>query len=280
MVKEKQYQLLDKKTVNKSYIRWMMYNLASTSYEFLEAFGFAYAMEPVLKKLYANDSKEYQNALKRHSVFYNTEPQLGALVNGITVGLEEQRANGNKEITGDFINSLKVGLMGPLAGIGDSMIPGMLIPILLSIGMGLASGGSILGPLFYIVAYNLIIIFGSRFLYFKGYELGAESVDLFVGKTAQRVTQAITVLGTIVTGGVAASYVKVPLPIIIKMSNSTIDVQKILDGIYPSLVPLLLVFVSWWFMSKKHVSPIKMIVAYFVLAFVEYGVAYGIMALM
>lgn len=265
---------LDKKTVNKTYLRWMMYNLASTSFEFLEAFGFAYAIEPVLKKLYGENSDEYQQALIRHSVFFNTEPQLGALIMGVTVGLEEQRASGKEEINGDFINSLKIGLMGPVAGIGDSMIPGMLIPILLSIGMGLASGGNILGPIFYIVAFNAIIILGSKYLYNKGYELGTKSVDIFTGETANKVTQAITVLGTIVTGGVAASYVNIPVPIKIKMTDSVIDIQKILDGIFPSLVPLLVVFVSWWFMSKKRVSPIKLILAYFVIAFVAYGIAY------
>lgn len=272
-------QALDKKTLNKSYVRWMMHNLTSTSYEFLEAFGFAYAMEPVLKKLYKDDPDGFWAAMQRHSAFYNTEPQLGALVNGITVGLEEQHANGNENIDGEFINSLKIGLMGPLAGIGDSMIPGMLIPILLSIGLGLASGGSVLGPIFYIIAYLGIMIPGSRYLFYKGYDLGAKSVDLFVGETAKKVTAAITVLGTIVTGGVAASYVKVPLPIVIKMAHSTIDIQKTLDGIFPSLAPLILVYLSWFFMSKKHISPIKMILVYFVAAFVGYGIAYAIKAM-
>jgi len=276
---DNQTKLLDKKTIHKSYVRWMMFNLVATSYEFLEAFGFAYAMEPVLKKLYEPDSPEYKEALKRHAIFFNTEPQLGALITGITVGLEEQHASGNQEIDGDFISSLKVGLMGPIAGIGDSMIPGMLIPILLSIGMGLAGGGSVLGPLFYIVAYNLIAILGSRYLFYKGYELGTASVDLFVGDVAKKVTQAITVLGTIVTGGVAASYVNVPVNIKIQMAHTSLDIQKTLDGIFPSLVPLLVVFVSWYFMAKKHVSPIKLIVAYFIIAFVCYGIGYGIMAL-
>jgi mannose/fructose/N-acetylgalactosamine-specific phosphotransferase system component IID len=90
--------------------------------------------------------------LRRHASFYNTEPQIGAIVNGMALGLEEKKANG-EPIDGETINTLKVGLMGPIAGIGDSMIPGMLIPILLSIGMALAAGGNILGPLFYTVAW-------------------------------------------------------------------------------------------------------------------------------
>lgn len=276
MSSNKQYQLLDKKTVRKSWIRWMMYNLSATSYEFLEAFGFAYSMEPVLKKLYGKNEDEYFDALKRNSIFYNTEPQLGSLVNGITVGLEEQRALGNKDVSDDFIDSLRIGLMGPIAGIGDSMIQGMLIPILLSIGMGLANGGNPLGPIFYIIAYNLIIVAGSRYLYYKGYELGASAVNILIGKTAKKVTQAITLFGTIVTGGVAATYVKIPLPIVLKFSNSTVNFQKILNGIFPSLLPLIVIYVSWWFMSKKHVSAVKLIIAYFLITLVGYGIAYAL----
>ena len=223
MEQKKSYQLLDKKTLNKSYIRWMMYNLVATSFEFLEAFGFALSMEPIAKKIYKDNPEAQKAMLKRHSVFYNTEPQIGSLINGVVVGLEEQRALGKEEIDDDFVNGLKVGLMGPLAGIGDSMIPGMLIPILLSIGMGLSEKGSILGPIFYIVAYNTIIMLGSRFLFFKGYELGAESVDTFVGEKAQQITQAFSVLGMIVIGGVAASYVNLKLPIVLKFSSAKID---------------------------------------------------------
>jgi mannose/fructose/N-acetylgalactosamine-specific phosphotransferase system component IID len=91
------------------------------------------------EKLYP-DAAQRTEMLRRHASFYNTEPQIGAIVNGMALGLEEKKANG-EPIDGETINTLKVGLMGPIAGIGDSMIPGMLIPILLSIGMALAAGG-------------------------------------------------------------------------------------------------------------------------------------------
>ena len=274
MEQKKSYQLLDKKTLNKSYIRWMMYNLVATSFEFLEAFGFALSMEPIAKKIYKDNPEAQKAMLKRHSVFYNTEPQIGSLINGVVVGLEEQRALGKEEIDDDFVNGLKVGLMGPLAGIGDSMIPGMLIPILLSIGMGLSEKGSILGPIFYIVAYNTIIMLGSRFLFFKGYELGAESVDTFVGEKAHQITQDFSVLGMIVIGGVAASYVNLKLPIVLKFSSAKIDIQQILDGIFPNLLPLVLVLVSWYLMAKKGVSALKLIGIYFIAAFGGVGIAY------
>ncbi|MGO2083075.1 PTS system mannose/fructose/sorbose family transporter subunit IID [Vagococcus sp.] len=267
-------KLLDKKTLTKSYNNWMKYNLVAMSFEFLEALGFALSMEPVADKLYKDEPEKKKEMMQRHTVFYNTEPQAGALVTGIAVGLEEQKALGNTGVTGDLINGLKIGLMGPIAGIGDSMIPGMLIPILLSIGMGLSSNGSPLGVLFYVITYNLIMYFGTRFLFFKGYELGAESIDIFTGEKAQQITRAITVLGMTVIGGVAASYVNVDLKAKVALRGAEIDIQSILDGIFPKLLPLAIIFGSWYLMSKKKVSPVKLILIYFIVAFVGVGIGY------
>lgn len=267
-------KILDKKTLVSSYHKWMCYNLVAMSFEFLEGLGFALSMEPIADKLYKNEPEKKQEMMERHTVFYNTEPQVGALINGITIGLEEQKALGKEGITSELINSLKIGLMGPLAGIGDSMIPGMLIPILLSIGMGLSSNGSILGVLFYIIVYNSIIYFGTRFLFFKGYELGAESVELFTGEKAQQITKAITVLGMTVIGGVAASYVNLAIPAKFALRGAEIDIQATLDGIFPKLLPLAIIFISWYLMAKKQVSPVKLILLYFVVAFVGVGIGY------
>lgn len=130
---------LTRKDLRRCWRAWMMHNLSSMSFERLESFGFCLSMLPVAKKLYP-DIGQRTEMLRRHASFYNTEPQIGAIVNGMALGLEEKKANG-EPIDGETINTLKVGLMGPIAGIGDSMIPGMLIPILLSIGMALAAGG-------------------------------------------------------------------------------------------------------------------------------------------
>lgn len=137
---------LNKQDLRRCWRSWMMYNLSSMSFERLESYGFCLSMMPALKKLYPEKQQRIE-AIRRHTSFYNTEPQLGAIVNGMVIGLEEKRANG-EPIDGETINTLKVGLMGPVAGIGDSMVPGMLLPILLSIGMALAAGGSVIGPLF------------------------------------------------------------------------------------------------------------------------------------
>ncbi len=247
---------LSKKDLRKSWRIWMMHNLSSMSFERFQAFGFCLSMLPVIKKLY-KDKEEQRQAMKRHSVFYNTEPQLGSIVNGIAAGLEEKKANG-EEIDDEVINGLKVGLMGPLAGIGDSMVPGMLIPILLSIGMGLAQGGSLLGPVFYILSYNFIIIIGSYYLFMKGYQLGTDAVELLVGEKANRVREAFTILGTIVMGGITASYVKLSTKLEFQQGKVDIQVQEMIDNILPNLLPLVVVILSWYLMTKKGVSSIMM----------------------
>lgn len=184
---------LTRKDLRRCWRAWMMHNLSSMSFERLESFGFCLSMLPVAKKLYP-DATQRTEMLRRHASFYNTEPQIGAIVNGMVLGLEEKKANG-EPIDGDTINTLKVGLMGPIAGIGDSMIPGMLIPILLSIGMALAAGGNILGPLFYAIAWLAIVLPGSWFLFLKGYRMGSGSVEMLVSSKSARLREALSLLG-------------------------------------------------------------------------------------
>lgn len=264
---------LDKKDLKKCWRAWMMYNLSSMSFERLESFGFCLGMMPALKKLYPNQ-EDRKEAMKRHASFYNTEPQLGAIINGMAVGMEEKKANG-EPIDGETINTLKVGLMGPVAGIGDSMIPGMLVPILLSIGMALAAGGSMLGPIFYIVTFNAIAIIGSYHLFMKGYKMGAGSVEMLVSHRSTKIREALSLLGVFVMGGVAASYVNLGTGLEFATKDGVdINVQMMLDGIFPKLLPLIVVLGTWFAMAKKGLSPVKAMLSLVVLSFI--GVAIGL----
>lgn len=258
---------IDKKTLRKSWWSWYVGNLSSMSFEWLESFGFAMSMAPVIKKLYGGNKEEEIAALKRHSVFYNTEPQLGAIVNGIMCGLEEERANG-AAIDDEIMNGIKIGLMGPLAGIGDAMIPGMYIPLLLSIAIGLSQGGSVLGPIFYMVTYLSTITGLSYFVFMKGYKLGTKSVELIVGEQAKRAREAFNLLGSIVVGGVAASYVGLNTSWKISQAGKEVVINDVLNGIFPKLLPLLLVIFCWFLMSKKKMSPLKVMGILVVLAII------------
>lgn len=248
---------LSKKTLQKSWWMWFTGNLSSMSFEWLEAFGFASSMAPVIKELYPDDKQKQIEALQNHSIFYNTEPQIGAVINGIACGLEEEKANGGA-VDAETINGIKIGLMGPLAGIGDALVPGMYIPLLLSIAIGLSENGNIMGPLFYIITFLSTTTLLSYFLFLKGYTLGVKSIDLIIGEAAIRARESFNLLGTIVVGGVAASFVNFNVKWVIPTGGETsVVVNDVLNGIFPKIMPLLLVIFCWYLMSKKQMSATK-----------------------
>ncbi len=171
---------LSKKTLSKSFRNWAYGNLTCFSQEHMQTFGYLCAMLPIVEELY-EDKEQQKEALQTYSAFFNTEPQIGTMVVGITAGLEEARANG-EPVDDDAINGIRAGLIGPLAGLGDSLIVGTLIPILLGIALGLSTGGSPLGAIFYIVVWNALMYFGMKFAYNSGYELGGKAVEALVGQ--------------------------------------------------------------------------------------------------
>ena len=110
---------LSKKTLTKSFHNWYYGNLTCFSQEHMQTFGYLCSMLPIVEELY--DKKDARaKAIKTYTAFFNTEPQVGSVIVGMTAGLEEARANGAEDVDDETINGLRAGLMGPLAGIGDS----------------------------------------------------------------------------------------------------------------------------------------------------------------
>ena len=126
-----------------SWLIWWFLIQANYNYERLQATGFAHTMSPIIRRLY-HTPEDITAALKRHLTFFNTEPGWGSIVPGVIIAMEEQRANG-ADIDDDAINSVKTGLMGPLAGIGDTIDQGAITPILLALGIGIAGVSVVAG---------------------------------------------------------------------------------------------------------------------------------------
>ena len=231
-------------------------------------------MLPIIKELYAT-KEEQSKAMEAYYPFFNTEPQIGSIVVGITAGLEEARANGAEGIDDEMINGIRAGLMGPLAGIGDSLIVGTYIPILLGIALGFAEGGSPIGPLFYIVVWNATSIWFQHFVYFKGYELGGSAVELLVGEKATAFRESVLVMGQVIVGAMAASWVSISTNLVItqsydqatgKLTNVTLGEK--LDGAFPKVLTMAFVLFAWWLMAKKNVTPVKVLLLFVVIGFV------------
>lgn len=242
---------LSKKDINKS--MWIYYAGAelSNSYERLQSLVFCASMAPALKKLY-NTDEELSAALKRHLVFFNTEGIFGAVIQGITLSMEEERSNG-ADVTDDAITGMKTGLMGPIAGIGDAIIWAALMPILISIFLPFASNGSAFGGIMPLILYPLITIIIARIFIHQGYSLGKRSViSLLQGGRMKSIIFSANVVGLTMMGALSASYVNISTPFELSFSSgTTIIFQEILDQIVPGLLPLLAVFIIYAYLLKR-----------------------------
>ena len=265
---------ITKKTLAKSFHHWYYGHLTCFSQEHMQTFGYLTSMLPIVEELY-KDKAEQKEAMQTYTAFFNTDPQLGALVVGITAGLEEARANGDA-VDGETINGMRAGLMGPIAGIGDSLVVGTLIPVLLGIALGLSKGGNPIGALFYILVWNVLIYGGMRFAYFKGYELGDKAVEFLVGPKGQALRKAISVIGGMVIGAVAATWVSVTTSLELKNADGEafLKLQEKIDGVYPGLLTAGFITLCWWLMAKKKVSPNLVMLLLVIIALI--GVALGI----
>lgn len=263
------------KTLSKSFNLWFWGALTCFSQEHMQTFGYLCSMLPIIKELYPGDNKTQTENIKAYTAFFNTNPMLGSVIIGTTASLEEARSNG-ENIDGATINDMRAGLMGPIAGIGDSLIDGTLIPILLGIALGMSRNGSPVGAIFYIIVWDLIAYFGQRFLYFRGYKLGDRAVGFLVGKQGKAVRRAISIVGGMVVGGVLATWVNVTTSLQLKDNTGRVflDFQKQLDGIFPGLLTVIITLFCWWLMSKKHVSAIWTMIILIGIAFV--GVILGV----
>ena len=265
---------LTKKTLTKSFHNWYYGNLTCFSQEHMQTFGDLCSMLPVVNELY-DKQEDKAKAMQTYTAFFNTEPQIGSVIVGMTAGLEEARANGD-DVDDETINGLRAGLMGPLAGIGDSLVVGTVIPILLGVALGMSDGGSPLGAIFYIIVWNLFAYFGMKFLYFKGYELGGKAVDFLVGPQGEALRESITMLGGIVIGAVAATWVSVSTSFTLTAEGATepyLNLQKTLDSVYPGFLTAAFVMLCWYLLAKRKMSPIKVMLLLVVIAFV--GVLVG-----
>ncbi len=259
---------LTKGDVQKSFWLWTFFSHANYNYERLQGTAFAQAMTPIIRKLY-HEPEEIKAALKRHLVFFNTEPNVGGIIHGAVIAMEEQRANG-ADIDDDAINSVKSGLMGPMAGIGDSISQGTITPILLTIGISLAGSGNILGPILYFVLEIGIMLSLAYFMWMQGYERGREGVlEILRSGILERVISGAAVLGNLILGVLAAQFVIIHVswhPVL--GSDPTtgqplpFPVQDTLDKLMPALLPLLFVLFTWWLLARRRVSPVLLLVVF------------------
>lgn len=269
----------------------------SWNYERMQNGGWCYSLIPAIKKLYPNKDDQVK-ALKRHLEFYNTHPYVSAPVMGVTLALEEERANG-MAVTDTAIQGVKVGMMGPLAGVGDPVFWYTVRPILGALGASLALSGSLAGPILFFVAWNVIRI---AFLWYSqefGYNAGSNIAKDLSGGLLRKVTEGASILGMFIIGALVERWVSIKFtPVVAQipqqdgafidwsqlpagvdgikealtqyaslgatgLSNvKTVTLQQNLDSLIPGLAAVGVTLLCCWLLKKK-VSPIAIILGMF-----------------
>lgn len=259
---------LSKKTLIKTWL-WTTSTEACYNYERLQALGIANLMITPIRELYQTKAEQVRE-LKKYMVFYNSEVfTIGPIINGITCSMEEAKANG-ENITEKDINSVRTGLMGPVAGIGDTVMQGILFPILFGIGCSMALDGSYLGPIFATVVFELLIFGCGYFMFMTGYKQGKTSLlKILKNGTVDKIINAFSIVGLMVVGSMAATRVTVNTPLAVKVGQGVTKLQSVLDSLAPGLIPLGITMLVWWMLRKK-VNTLVIIIAIFILGILGY----------
>jgi PTS system mannose-specific IID component len=239
---------------------------ANFNFETWQNTGFAFAIMPVLKKLYATKEAMSQ-ALKRHLQFFNTSTYGSTLIIGITAAMEEQNSR-DKNFDAESINAIKLGLMGPLAGVFDSLFWGTLKVIAAGVGVSLALKGNIAGPILFLLIFNVPHLLLRYNLTFIGYRAGTRFLQkLAKSNVMDKLTYGSSILGLMVVGAMPATLMSLKTPLAIGNSGSEVSLQGILDQIVPSVIPLGLTFLVYYFV-KRGVKTTQLLVGLLVLGFV------------
>lgn len=246
---------------------------ASYNYERIHALAFCVDMIPTIRRIYKKKEDQVE-ALKRHNTFFNVTPAFCGPVIGITSALEQAKAQG-EDADEKTINSVKIGLMGPLCGVGDPIMWGTLRPILAALGATLALQGSWLGPVLFFVTFNVVRLALKWYGLQLGLNRGLALVQDLSGNFLQKLTEGATVLGLFIMGVLITKWTTINVPLVVsKITNNghtTITtLQDILDEMCPGLLALGLTLLMMYLLKKK-ISPILLIFILFGVGIIGYG---------
>ena len=267
MTEQKEMKKLTQKDLRKTWFTWICWGQICYNWERLMGLGFCHTMTTVIQKLYGDDEEKKKEALVRHMEYYNTENTWGAMIPGIVCSLEEDRANGG-DVSGETISNLKTALMGPLAGIGDTVTQSLVKVILLGIGIDLAINGSALGPVLFVLGFSAYALVVSYICFFQGYKFGKNSVvKLLSGGLVKNITEALGAVGMIVLGALVCKNIGISSPLVFSFGQTTVVIQDVLNSILPKILSLGL-FVWVYQMLRKGKTPTQVMIYMMVTAVV------------
>lgn len=252
---------LSKKDISRLGIRSTLLQ-SSFNYERMQAGGWTLSMLPCLEKIYEDDNEGLSEAMTDNMEFINTHPVFVSFLMGLLLSLEENREDR------ELIKGLKVGLFGPLAGIGDAIFWFTLLPIVAGITASFAQQGNVLGPILFFAIYLGVFILKIPLAH-VGYNLGVKAID-FVEEKSQQISRAASIMGITVIGALIATYVNIEViaEITTKAGNVVSIQEDFFDMIFPNLLPMAYTLVMYNLLRKKDASPTLLIVITFSLSII------------
>lgn len=258
---EEKKKLISKKALLKSWFIWETFPQTCYNYERMMGQACAHVFAPIIKFLYKDNPEKRKAVMKREIEFFNVHIEFGSCILGMAIAMEEQKAMG-EEIPDEFITNLKTSLMGPLAGVGDTIWQGVVIPILLAICIDITRVGN--GNIWGAILYAVVIVAGAYLLsyynFMFGYKAGSDAIMDFLEKgTLNKLLKGASIMGCMVMGGLIVNYVKCVVGLEVISSTSTFSIQtNFLDVVMPKVLPLgatMLVYT----LLKKRWSSLKII---------------------
>lgn len=246
----------EKKVTNKDLRQIMWRSLPMEfgwNYERQMHLAFAYMMAPLMKKLYHKNQKEYTESLERQMEFFNCTPQLVPFIGGVVASMEEKNSE-DKDFDVSTISAIKTALMGPLSGIGDSLFLGTLRVLAVGVAASLSMKGSILGPILFLLIYNIPAYLVRYFGVKAGYNMGTSYLDkIQKSGLMDKFKEAAGILGVMVIGAMTQNMVVVKVVAKFGTGKTATSLQSVLDGILPGVLSLLVLYI-FYVLNKKKIN--------------------------
>ena len=259
---ENKKSLIPKAALIKAWLIWETFPQTCYNYERMMGQVVAHMFSVIISFLYSGNAEKQKEVMRREIEFFNVHIEFGACILGMAIALEEQKAMG-EEIPGEFITNLKTSLMGPLAGMGDTIWQGVVIPILLALCIDLTRSGN--GNVWGAVIYAIVIVVAAYALsywnFMFGYKAGSEAIMDFLEKgILNKLIKGASIMGCMVMGGLIVNYVTCICGLEIPSSTSTYSIQEsFLDAVCPKILPLAMTMLVYYLINKRRWSSVKVI---------------------
>ncbi len=242
-----------KQDLNKVFVRNLFGLQLAWNYEKMQGLGYCYVILPVLKKLYGHDPEKMKRALQMHLGFFNTTPAMSNLIIGADIAIEEEIGIESEKV----VTGIKTGLMGPFAGVGDTLFIAIYRAVVFSIAAYLALEGNVVGLFIPFIAVAAVIAVRYKFTFF-GYEQGKKLASGFADKI-NLITEGASILGLAVVGALIPSVIRYSLNLNFAFGDVTLSIQDMLNRILPGLIPLSITLLSYWLLGKKKMNSTRLI---------------------